>query len=314
MQDVSHADVIPSHLLIPERSVSVNSSKGVVLSVTDWGRPDDRRPALLMAHATGMHGHAWLPTAIALSDRFRCVAVDQRAQGNSTVPTVGDLNWPGVADDIEIAMGALGLLGRTDVYGIGHSQGGYAVLETERRRPGTFAGLFIYEPIVFADHTNAESNGPGTGAGTGGNPLASLTRRRRRTFDSWEATVENFRGKGPFAAIDDDVLQSYVYWGFLQLEDGSVTLRCDPENEASLYDLSGTDLFEHADRVTCPTTVAVGSNSGPNFEVGTKALAERLPRGRLLPLTGRSHFGIFEGVTEMANIIAMSLLGEAGQN
>jgi pimeloyl-ACP methyl ester carboxylesterase len=303
MNDVSLADFLSPSLQAPETPIRVHSSHGVDLAITDWGRPDDRRPVLFMCHATGLHGHAWLPTVLALGERFRCIAIDQRAQGDSSRPTVGDLNWSGVADDVEIAMGALGLIDRSDVYGIGHSQGGFAALEVERRRPGTFAGLFLYEPIVFPNTNPAERSNTDK-------MMASFTSRRRRTFESHEAAFQNFQGKGAFAHIDDDVLRSYVYWGFRELADGSVTLRCDPDDEANFYLLSVSDLFDHAAEIMCATTVALGTKTNPAFAAGPTLLAAALPHGRLLTLEGRSHFGVFEGVSEMAELVVMSLLGE----
>jgi pimeloyl-ACP methyl ester carboxylesterase len=303
MDNVPRADFLPSHLQIPETVIQVHSSHGVDLMVTDWGRPHDERPVLFMSHATGMHGHAWLPMVVALGERFRCIAIDQRAQGESSRPTVGDLQWNGVADDVEIAMGSLGLMARPDVYGLGHSQGGFAALEVERRRPGTFAGLFLYEPIVFPNTNLAERRETDK-------MMASFTIRRRRTFDSSEAAFRNFQGKGAFATIDDDVLRSYVHWGFTELEDGSVTLKCDPTDEAAFYLLSVTDVFDHAERIMCATTVALGTATNPAFAAGPTLLAESLPHGRLVTLEGRSHFGVFEGVAEMAELIVMSLLGE----
>ncbi len=300
---MTRADILPAHLVVNERRIIVRSTEGVDVVVTDWGQEDDVRPVLFMAHATGMHGHAWLPTVIALGNRFRCIAIDQRAQGDSNPPTTGDLSWSGVADDVEVVLSVLGLLGRSDVYGIGHSQGGYAVLETERRRPGTFTALFLWEPVVFplvlARDALAE------------NSMVTIARKRRRSFESWQAAVDNFRGKGPFAKVDEDLLRCYVYWGFDEEPDGSITLKCSPENESDLFRLSITDLFEHVDGIGCPTTLALGSFTNEGFATMNPIVAERMPNGRLLRFEGRTHFGIFEGIEEIADTVASTLLGSA---
>jgi pimeloyl-ACP methyl ester carboxylesterase len=325
----SHNDILPGHLRIGERTFRVASSCGVIVAVTDWGYgEDDPRPVLMMSHATGLHGHAWLPVVVALSSHFHCIAVDQRGQGDSTSPTVDGFGWRGLGDDLEVAMGALGLLGNTElgnnsrpVYGIGHSQGGYCMLEVERRRPGTFTSLFVYEPVVFAPPAPPAGTGPGTGTGTGtgtavsepteqDNFMAMLAAKRRREFPSWQAAVDNFRGKGPFVQADEDLIRAYVYWGFKEKADGSaIELKCAPEDEAALFRGSQTNLMNHAESIACPVTVAVGSLTNEGFATFNPILAERLRNGRLLKMEGRTHFGIFEGVPEMAEIVTQSLLG-----
>ncbi len=301
------ADLLPAHLRIPERTHRIASSRGVSIAATDFGRgDDDTRPVLFMAHATGLHGHCWVPMVVALGDRFRCVAIDQRAQGDSTVPTVGGLTWDGIADDVEIAMGALGLLGRPDVYGVGHSQGGFAVLEVERRRPGTFAGLFLYEPVIMElpdDETLAVRVQQD-------NHMATVAARRRAEFASWEVAIENFSVKGPFARADKDLVTSYVYWGFTEQSDGTIRLKCEPANEADLFRNSLTDLFDHVGQLECATTFAVSEFTEPIFEVSGPSLAATMPNGHLLRLPGRTHFGMFENIPDMANIMANALLGQ----
>ncbi len=302
---VPRANILLPHLRIPERSTVVHSSDGVDVAVTDWGTGDPvdgyNRPILVMAHATGMHGHSWVPTVIALGDRFRCIAIDQRAQGDTSVPTAGGFDWSGVADDIEIAMGSLGLLGRPDVFGIGHSQGGFAVCEVERRRPGTFGGIFAWEPVIFPPMEPAQRAAQD-------NMMANLARKRRRSFPSWEAALENYRGKGPFAKVDDDLIRCYVYWGFDEQPDGTITLKCEPDNEAELFLNSYTDLFNNAETIRCPVTIALGSLTNDGFLNANPAFAKLLSNGELVRLEGRTHFGIYEGILEMADLVATSLL------
>jgi pimeloyl-ACP methyl ester carboxylesterase len=302
---VSREDLLPDYLHIPERAFRVASTRGVDVAVIDWGTPEtDHLPVLLLSHATGLHGHCWVPMVRALAGRFRCVALDQRAQGDSNRPTVGTLSWDGIADDVEITMGALDLFGRDDVYGVGHSQGGFAVLEVERRRPGTFRGLFLYEPVIFP---SMGGNGPGPDRKEQDNFMATAARKRRPVFDSWAAAAANFAVKGPFAQGDPDLVSSYVYWGFDEQPDGTVRLKCTPDDEADLFLNSFTDLWESTEQITTPTTVAVAEHTAPVFATHGPILAKRLRKGQELALPGRSHFGMFERIPEMADIIHREL-------
>jgi pimeloyl-ACP methyl ester carboxylesterase len=285
---------LPPHLDLPEVRHLVPSSGGATAVAYDWGGDG---PPLVFAHATGLHSHTWIPTVLKLRDRYHCYGVDIRGQGDSIVADQTSFAWEGVGDDLVNALDLLGLLGRGDVHGVGHSQGGFAVIEAARRHPGTFAALFAYEPVIFPVP-------PGMlVASDNDNHMAVMARKRRDVFPSYQAAVDNFRGKGPFARIDEDVLLMYVYWGFEDQDDGTVRLKCRPQNEAALFSYSATHLFDQLDQVTCPVTAALGEFTQPNFLSSVPQVAERLPHGTLLQLPGRTHFGIFEGVDEMAEMV-----------
>ena len=277
----------------------------------DWGGTG---PTLVFAHATGLHAHVWLPLVAPLRTSFRCVGVDLMAQGASTEPTDGDLRWDGVATGLVAVLDALKLSGRGDVFGIGHSQGGYAVIEAELRRPGTFAALFVHEPVVFPPMP-----GMAPGETWPSNPMATLTRRRRRTFVSHDAAVTNFASKPPFGKCDIEVVESYVRWGFRptgevsETGDAEIGLLCSPETEGNLFEGSVTDVFSRLGQVRCPVTFALGEEPGTFIDVVPRA-AEATPNGRLLRLPGRTHFGILEGIDEMSVIVRDALLSDSGRS
>ena len=159
----------------------------------------------------------------------------------------------------------------------------------------------MYEPVIFA---------PPSGAVVGlatENQLSGLARKRRDVFSSRQAALDNFRGKGPFALIDEDVLRCYVHWGFHDLPDGTVHLACRPEHEAALFDQSFTTLFDELADVDCHVSAVMGEFTNDNFLTSVPQVVDRLPHADLVKLPGRTHFGIFEGVAEMAELIHTSL-------
>ena len=292
----------------PEVEHVIDGPGGMRVHAYDWSGTG---PTLVLAHATGLHAHVWIPLVARLRTSFRCIGVDLMGQGASSLPSNGDHSWDGVAAGLVSVLEHFGLAGRGDVCGIGHSQGGYAVLEAELRRPGTFASLFVHEPVVFPPMPGMNPGDPWPD-----NPMAVLTSRRRRTFASVDAAIDNFAKKPPFGRCDRSVVQSYVYWGFRPtgvVDDhgnAEIELLCSPETEASLFRSSVTDIFSRLPRLGCRVTYAVGEETG-NFGDIVPHAAAATPKGDLVNLPGRTHFGILEGIDEMAICVRDALLGTA---
>jgi pimeloyl-ACP methyl ester carboxylesterase len=262
-----------------------DSTNGVTVAVHDLG---GQGPPLLLAHATGFHAQVLAPMAAHLADRFHCWAFDQRAHGRSTAPADGDFHWRGLADDALATVAALGL---DRPFGFGHSSGGAALLLAEAGRPGTFRGLFCYEPVVLPFDPPLGRDA-GMGPEGQGNPLAAGALRRRDRFASRAEARANYAGKPPFAAFAPEVVDAYVEHGLADQPDGTVALRCRPEHEAEMYRMgSAHDAFGRLPGIACPVTIACGNDGGHiTPEVG-QAIVDRLPAGRLLVMDGLGHFG-----------------------
>jgi pimeloyl-ACP methyl ester carboxylesterase len=266
----------------------VASTGGVRIAVHELGGSG---PPLLFAHATGFCGAVWRPVAEQLQDH-RNVALDLRAHGRSSRPDDGELHWRGAADDLLAVVDALGLVGAV---GAGHSMGGAALLLAEQARPGTFAALWLFEPIVM---TAAMREGL-----DGENSLAVAAARRRRRFPSPSAAFENFASKPPLDVLTAESLSAYVEGGFEMLEDGSVTLRCLPEDESETFRMGPThEAAEHLGEVGCPVTVVKGRDE-PGPALFAAAVADGLPHGRLVQMPDVGHFGPMEDPTAIATSI-----------
>lgn len=288
---------MPAHKTVP-------TPDGVELAVHDFG---GRGPDLVLAHATGLHGMVWEPVVAGLTDHFRCVSFDERGHGDSTRPPDGSFHWSGFASDVLAVVDALGL---ERPCGAGHSCGGAALLLAEEARPGTFRSLWCFEPVVFigAGLAGDVSGGQATVAATGPgqpNDLAAGARRRRERFPGRAAALQNFSAKPPFDRVSPAALRAYVEHGFADEADGTVRLKCRPEDEAATYDNSRThDAFQHLDRVTCPVTLVWGEASDSPFDASTmQAMAARMSRARVEAAEGMGHFGPLEDPSAVARSI-----------
>lgn len=261
---------------------------GMTLAVHEHG--GSGRPTLF-AHATGFHGAVWEPLSVALGDRFDRVALDFRGHGASVVPPGDPLTWDANARDVLTVVDELELP-HGDVLGVGHSLGGACLLLAEQLRPGTFAGLWLFEPIAPP---------PGAMPPPGGsNPMADGARRRRATFPSFAEALANFAGKPPLNVMRADALHAYVRHGFVAGDDGSVHLACRPDDEAQVFRGSGGHAaFARLDAVRCPVLVACG---GEHFGPArfAPAVADALPAGRLEVHEHLGHFGPLEAPSSMA--------------
>jgi pimeloyl-ACP methyl ester carboxylesterase len=261
---------------------------GVSLAIHEHG--GEGRPTLL-CHATGLHGAVWEPLSRTLGPAFERWALDFRAHGASIVGVDDPLPWSAMGDDVLAVVDALDLEpGR--LLGVGHSMGGAALLMAEQARAGTFAGLWLFEPI--APPPAAAS------ALAGGNRLAEGAARRRPSFPTRADALANYASKPPLNVARADALHAYVRHGFVDGEDGAVHLACRPADEARVFRGGGAhDVYQRLGEVACPVLVARGADDGGPAAFAP-LVAAGLPTGSLEEHPNLTHFGPLEAPSELA--------------
>ena len=282
-------------------SVSVSGAGGVELVVHHLGGDG---PPVMMVHATGFHGRCWIPLADQLTPYFTVWAIDQRGHGASGKAPDGRYDdWEVYAADLLAAVDALG---GDDWRAAGHSLGGGVSLLAEARRPGTFSAISCYEPVVFPRPEVAESEA--IVLPVRDNPLAMLARKRRPSFPSRQAALENYRSKPPFAAFDPIALESYVEFGFVDEPDGTVTLACRREDEAAVFEGAMTSpTWGVLPEVRPPVAVLAGGDASDPVGVVATEVARRLPRGGLRRFAGLDHFGPMTAPDLVGQVMAVAL-------
>jgi pimeloyl-ACP methyl ester carboxylesterase len=262
------------------------STDGVTLAVHDLGGDG---PPLLMAHATGFCGPVLAPLAAHLTATFRCWTFDARGHGDTATPPGLDWDWSSFADDVLAVVDGLGL---DQPYGVGHSSGGSALLAAEARRPGTFAALWCYEPVVWPEITDELV--------ASRRPLINGALKRRDVFRSREEAYDNFASKPPLESLDARALRAYVDCGFAPDKEG-VRLKCPPFVEASIYRQGlRHDGFSGLSRVRCPVTIAHGGRSEAMGADIVQAQVDVLPEARLVTFADLTHFGPLEAIGSVA--------------
>lgn len=259
-------------------------------------------PPLLLSHATGFCGSTWRPVAAGLADTFSCWALDARAHGRSDRPSDGVMTWDSISRDVLAVVDGMDALGVdvSELRGVGHSMGGAINVLAEVARPGTFAALWAFEPIIFPPTSLRRPAGP--------NPLAEGARRRRREFPSRTAARENFASKPPMSAFAGDALDGYLDGGLRDLPDGSVQLACDPEDEARCYEMGPRPGgFDELADLGIPLTVVVGGDTNPGPATFGPAIVDAVASATLERQSDLTHFGPMEDPPRIAGSIRAAL-------
>lgn len=291
---------------------TVASSDDVVVAVHELaGGTGPDQPLILVAHATGFHGRAYLPLAAALAPPYHVVALDFRGHGDTDRPPDWPVDWTGYGEDALAVAEAVVTTpgGEQGLVGFGHSKGGASLLMAAARDPELFRLLVLFEPIVFPPDEDGPQDGPAS-------PLAVGARRRRAVFDSFETAIANYGSKSPMDRFDPAALDAYVRHGFRANPGGpGVRLKCEPEHEARTFEQGGRHrTWELLSDVKCPVLVLSGVVEDEQPSRIAEPLADALPDGRYLPLPHLDHFGPMTGPAEVAALIAAAIadLGPTG--
>lgn len=250
-------------------------------------------PTVVFCHATGFHGQVWAPIARRLSGRYHCLAIDHRGHGDSPIGDEHGLDWELFAADVTAVVDELGL---APCYGVGHSKGGAALTLAEAQRPGTFVALWLFEPVILPSEFAVARET---------NPLAAGARRRREVFDSRDHAYDSYASKAPLDRLHPDALRAYVDHGFADTDDGAVQLKCRRDVEARVFELAmHQQIWPRLHEVHCPVTIAMGVPEDFGPAQSAPAVAERLPKGRLVRYDDLTHFGPLEAPDRIATDIA----------
>lgn len=277
----------------------IPSLDGITIAMHHFGGAGS---PILLSHATGFHAHCWEPLADELMLRHNVMGFDHRGYGDAQQVDPSQLSWRSYGGD---ALAAARFQSEQNngapIVGIGHSMGGASLLMAAHEQPELFRALFVFEPIVFPPTTEEEANRPP-------NPLAGGARRRRATFPSFEAALENFTAKPPMNSFHPKAREAYVRHGFAPTENGEVTLKCLPEHEARTYETGGGHgAWDDLPDIQTPVWVVSGAPSPFQPSAIAIRVAERLPHSTYVQYDEMGHFGPLEHPSVIAALVETTL-------
>lgn len=271
----------------------VTSSDGVSLALHDYN-PESLASTVLLSHATGFHGRVFDPVAHELIATHHCVTFDYRGHGDSTLPPDWHVRWSAYGDDALVA--ARYAASNGPVVGAGHSMGGAALVMAALRAPELFHALVLFEPIIFPPIRREAVSQP--------NRLADGARKRRSVFASFDDALANYSSKPPLNVLHPDALNAYVMFGFRQLPDGTVTLKCSPEHEARTYETGAVhETWNELPKLTVPTWVISGMELDQSPSSIAPNIATAIPGSHFVRYDDLAHFGPMQNPARIAGAI-----------
>ena len=222
-----------------------------VLALDEW--PGERTRPVLFLHATGFTRGVWRPTAGALGDVCRPIALDLRGHGatRTSLPAAG---WTEMAEDVEQLAAAEGW---SSLVIVGHSLGGGVGILLARARPDLVDALVLVEAPLRAP------TGGGGGDGGNANQMVEVALRRRYEWPSREAAAAHLRARSPYDSWTPEVFAGFVDAGLRAVGgDGTVQLACARETEAAVFTGSATgELWAALPELECPVWIGRGTGS-----------------------------------------------------
>ena len=244
-----------------------------VLVLDEWSG-EHSRPVLFL-HATGFTRGVWRPTAAALTDVCRPIALDLRGHGatRTSLPAAG---WTEMAEDVERLANLEGWSGLVIV---GHSLGGGVGILLAQARPDLVDALVLVEAPLKA---------PIRGGSGNANQMVEVALRRRYEWPSREAAAAHLFARSPYDSWHPEVFEGFVDAGLRAVgDDGTVQLACARETEAAVFTGSSTgELWAALPELECPVWIGRGTGSRG---LGSTTAAEATARPR------RSYEWVAEG-------------------
>ena len=199
--------------------------------------PAERPVDLVFAHANGFNAMTYRQLLAPLGAAgWHVLAIDQRGHGLSQLaadPDPAPHSWLRYRDDLLALFEALG--GPPRVLA-GHSMGGTAsVLAAAalHARGAPVPALVLLDPVLVP--VRPDESGDVDLVPAEHSPMVRGALRRNDRFDSPEAALNSYRGRGAFKTWPEAMIADYLQDGLQPAEDGGWRLRCAPAWEAANF-------------------------------------------------------------------------------
>jgi pimeloyl-ACP methyl ester carboxylesterase len=237
-------------------------------------------PPLVLLHATGFNPWLWHPVARELKNRFQ-VYCPYFCDHREADPEAGGMDWLVLGRDLHDFCETLDL---EDPYLVGHSMGGAVSAIAAGHFGLAPSSMVLIEPILlprgaYAERIRVEEH-----------PLAGKAIKRRNHWEGRDEARRYLFSKPLFRNWAPEVLELYFSHGFVESDEGGLTLTCPPVMEAALFMGSmGFDPWPALSSVACPVLVLEGEQTENKGFIDYKAVSAAFPEGTYREVPGAGH-------------------------
>jgi pimeloyl-ACP methyl ester carboxylesterase len=243
------------------------------LHYLEWGRPD--AAPLLLLHGGGLNAHTWDVVALALSDRYRCIALDLRGHGESEWSRSLEYTVATHTADVRAFLDVVGI-DRCVV--IGMSLGGIVSMSLTLTAPDVVRGLVLVD-VGPAPRTEGVRRIEGFMNAT-------------TSFDTIEDAVDRAIGFNP--RRDPNLLTWTLERNLMRLHNGPYTWKYDRRHRATSEHVDeivadNIRLAERVGEINCPVLLAYGEQSDVVSPDDADRFVARIRDGRAVGVPNAGH-------------------------
>jgi esterase len=230
------------------------------------------RPPVLFLHGGNQSAHTWDVVCLALSQRYHCVALDQRGHGESEWSYELDYRPEAHARDVEQLADRLGW--RRFVI-VGMSMGCLNALQFAGTRPQRLAGFVAVDAGPYIESA-------------GGQTIVDFVERNKShaTLDAFVAAAMQFNTRRA-----PELLRHSLRHTVREMADGSYQWRADRRHKVEVGEIlnwlaGARELLPH---ITCPALVVRGAESNVLMDEGMRRFSRELPDGEHVTIENAGH-------------------------
>ena len=252
----------------------------------DWG---GQGPETHLLHANGFCAGVYNPFVRHLTGDLRVIGTDIRGHGDSSrYETDRITHWRLFADDL---MRFIREKMTPPIIGIGHSLGAVTTFIAAAQSPHLFSGIVLIDPVILPKRLLFMMRLLHLTGLLGKFPLAKGARRRKRVFEGKQAALKRFAsGRGIFKTWSREFIDAYLECGFLEEDENTAILKCDPELEAQIFESAPRDVWTYAPKIQCPVLAVRGEKSDTFYPDAARNLGRYIPDYTLVTIPAAGHF------------------------